>query len=84
MNVLAIDIGGTKFSMALFENGQMSRHETHATQREGGREWMVEQILSIARLWRESNSFERCGIGFGGPVDFASQKVALSTHVDTW
>ena len=84
MSILAIDIGGTKFSMALFENGQMIRHETHATQREGGREWMVEQVLSIARLWRGSSSFERCGIGFGGPVDFAAQRVALSTHVDTW
>ena len=27
---------------------------------------------------------ERCGIGFGGPVDFAAQKVLLSTHVGGW
>jgi glucokinase len=84
MNTLAIDIGGTKFSMALFEDRRMSRRETQATQRDGGREWMVERILSIARLWRGSYGFERCGIGFGGPVDFASQKVTLSTHVSGW
>ena len=27
---------------------------------------------------------DRCGIGFGGPVDFARQQVALSTHVGGW
>src|ERR1035438_9245513 len=84
MNTLAIDIGGTKFSMTLFQDGRMSRRETHATQRDGGREWMMGRILSIARLWRESDGFDRCGIGFGGPVDFASQTVTLSTHVDAW
>jgi glucokinase len=84
MDTLAIDIGGTKFSMALFQNGRMSRHETHATRRDGGRTWMLERIVSIAKLWRESNGFERCGIGFGGPVDFASQRVTLSTHVADW
>jgi glucokinase len=25
-----------------------------------------------------------CGIGFGGPVDFAAQRVVLSTHVGGW
>jgi glucokinase len=84
MSTLAIDIGGTKFSMALFQNSRMSRRETHATDRDGGRAWMMERILSIARLWRESDGYERCGIGFGGPVDFPSQKVTLSTHVSDW
>ena len=40
--------------------------------------------LRIARTWRESHGFQRCGIGFGGPVDFTSQNVILSNHVDTW
>ncbi|MCU1263374.1 MAG: hypothetical protein JWO80_6259, partial [Bryobacterales bacterium] len=29
MNTLAIDIGGTKFSVALFQNDTMIRRETH-------------------------------------------------------
>jgi glucokinase len=41
---------------------------------------MLEQIESIAAGW----NFERCAIGFGGPVDFAAQKVVLSTHVGGW
>jgi glucokinase len=84
MNTLTIDIGGTKFSMAVFENGRMLLRETRSTDREGGRDWMLGQIVSLAREWRGQTAFERCGIGFGGPVDFASQRVALSTHVGGW
>lgn len=80
MNTLAIDIGGTKFSVALFEDERMVERESRSTDRDGGPEWMVAQIESIASDWK----FDRCGIGFGGPVDFAAQKVNLSTHVGGW
>jgi glucokinase len=80
MNTLAIDIGGTKFSLALFEDERMTRRESRTTDRDGGPEWMVDQVRSIATAWK----FERCGIGFGGPVDFTAQRVALSTHVKGW
>ena len=81
---LAIDIGGTKFSMAVFAGDSMVARESRATDREGGREWMLSQITEIGRSWRTSHGFEVCGIGFGGPVDFAAQRVALSTHVGGW
>ncbi|MFB3828773.1 MAG: ROK family protein [Bryobacteraceae bacterium] len=84
MNILAIDIGGTKFSMAAFQGDRMVRRESRATDKQGGREWMLEQIGSLARAWHEELPFERCGIGFGGPVHFAEQRVALSTHVGGW
>lgn len=84
MNTLAIDIGGTKFSMALFENGQMTLRQSHATRREGGREWMMEQIAGIAALWKQDAEFERCGVGFGGPVDFSTQRVTVSNVVADW
>jgi glucokinase len=80
MNALAIDIGGTKFSVALFEGERMTQRESRSTDREGGPEWMVSQIESIVSAWK----FERCGIGFGGPVDFSTQTVTLSTHVGGW
>jgi glucokinase len=82
--ILAIDIGGTKFSIAAFERERMVRRESRATLAEGGREWMTEQLAEIIRQWRADLRFERCGIGFGGPVDFTAQRVVLSTHVGGW
>lgn len=85
MNVLALDIGGTKFSLALFEDGRMVRRLSRATDREGGRDWMLDAIATSVASWRnEGARIDRCGIGFGGPVLFDRQRVALSTHVGGW
>jgi glucokinase len=84
MNTLAIDIGGTKFTMAVFDGDRMVARESRATDRDGGCQWMIEQIAPLIRDWKAKLGFERCGVGFGGPVDFSSQKVTLSTHVDGW
>ena len=81
---LAIDIGGTKFSLAAIEDGQILRRESRATDAVGGRDWMLAQIREIVLAWRSEFPFSRCGIGFGGPVDFPSQRVVLSTHVGGW
>lgn len=82
--ILAIDIGGTKFSIAVFDGPRMVRRESRATDAEGGREWMLQQIAGIVRPWRDEFRFDACGIGFGGPVNFAAQRVVLSTHVGGW
>ena len=79
MRTLAIDIGGTKFTLALFEDGLIVRRASHATDRKGGREWMLARIAEVVRGW--DVPFERCGIGFGGPVNFKAQQIELSTHV---
>jgi len=36
VNTLAIDIGGTKFTVALFVEGRLTQRESRATDREGG------------------------------------------------
>ena len=82
--ILAIDIGGTKFTLAAFDGDRMVRRESRATDAAGGRAWMLAQVEEIVRGWRRESSFERCGIGFGGPVNFAGQRVVLSTHVSGW
>ena len=84
MQVLAIDIGGTKFTLAAFDGDRMVRSESRPTDKEGGRDWMLAQIAGMVAEWRREFRFERCGIGFGGPVNFAGQRVALSTHVGGW
>ena len=84
MKLLAIDIGGTKFSVAAIENGIMKQRATYPTDAEGGRDWMLSRIEEVTERWRKAATFDRCAIGFGGPVDFNDQRVALSTHVGGW
>jgi glucokinase len=82
--ILAIDIGGTKFTMAVFDGVRMVRRESRATDARGGREWMMAQIAGMVDQWKQELPILGCGIGFGGPVNFAAQRVILSTHVGGW
>jgi glucokinase len=84
MMTLAVDIGGTKFAVALFDGDRIVRRESRPTNREGARDWMLEQVVATAREWQREFPFTRCGIGFGGPVDFGQQRVAFSTHIGGW
>lgn len=86
MQTLAIDIGGTKFTLGAFNENKLRLRESRSTERSGGPEWMLSQIEQIFHTWRDEHGFrpDRCGIGFGGPVDFPSQTVTLSTHVEGW
>jgi glucokinase len=84
MSTLAIDVGGSKFSMAVFESRRLVQRESHATDRQGGREWMLASIHATIQKWSAHYQFDCCGIGFGGPVDFERQRVILSTHVEGW
>ncbi len=82
--ILAIDIGGTKFTLAAFDGDRMARRESRATDAAGGRDWMLGQIREIVCAWTRDCRFARCGIGFGGPVNYSAQRVVLSTHVGGW
>ena len=42
------------------------------------------RLSTSRREWKREVAFDRCGIGFGGPVDFDDQRVAFSTHVGGW
>ncbi|WP_031499365.1 ROK family protein [Bryobacter aggregatus] len=84
MNTLALDIGGTKFSLGLFAGEELVLRETRLTDRSGGPRAMLSLIAGIISDWRREHEIARCGIGFGGPVDFGQQKVTLSTHVAGW
>jgi glucokinase len=79
VSTLAIDIGGTKFSLAVFEGGGIVERESHPTDPS-----ILNRIATIIESWRSRYCFDRCGIGFGGPVDFERQRVVLSTHVAGW
>lgn len=84
MSTLAVDIGGTKFTLAIFEAGRLMGRESRPTDRAGGREWMLAQIERVIAGWKQEYLIDSCGIGFGGPVDFENQRIVLSTHVPGW
>lgn len=85
--ILAVDIGGTNFSLALgTPDGRILKRTTCSTHRSGGGGWMIERVLKVGRRFIASSpeAVSACGISFGGPVDFASQRIVNSTHVAGW
>jgi glucokinase len=84
MSTLAVDIGGTRFRLAIFDGARIVERVSDATDRAGGRDWMLGKIADVIADWKTRHTIDRCGVGFGGPVDFENQRVALSTHVAGW
>jgi glucokinase len=86
MRIFALDVGGTKFTVAGFTSDQLTLRESRSTDRAGGPVALFAEVERIFTKWRDQHGFtpDRCGIGFGGPVDFPSQTVTLSTHVEGW
>jgi glucokinase len=82
MRVFALDVGGTKFTVAAFLDGKMILRESRSTDRAGGPVTLFAEVERIFERWNFRPDF--CAVGFGGPVDFPSQTVTLSTHVDGW
>jgi glucokinase len=84
MHTLVIDIGGTNVSVGVFRNEELMERESSATDRSGGPAWMLDYIEKVAAPWVKGYSIRAGGIGFGGPVNFTTQKVICSTHVEGW
>jgi glucokinase len=81
---LVIDIGGTKLTAAVFEGNCIMDREVRFRSSGDGRQWALDNIASIVSAWQDRHRFERCGISFGGPVDFRGQRIYQSTHVGGW
>ena len=85
--ILAIDIGGSQFGLMLSTSkGQVIQHHQRSTKRTDGAQKMIHHILSDSRtlIDKSEKSILACGIGFGGPVNFNTQKIINSTHVKGW
>lgn len=83
---LAIDIGGTHFRLAVFDHtGSQLGFQKGATLRSGGRDWMLSELQrrGAELIGASTQPVERCGISFGGPVDFRRQRVT-SVHTPGW
>ena len=85
-NVLAADIGGTHFRVAIFDSeGRRLLLSEGQTDASGGREWMLGALRERAQdlIAKSDQPVRSCGISFGGPVDFRHQRVN-SMHVPGW
>jgi glucokinase len=83
MTALLIDIGGTKCSIASASSpGDFI--ELVTAEYETPEKILAQLALYADDLIAKDKSIERVGISFGGPFDFANQKVKRSLHVSGW
>ena len=83
--ILSIDIGGTRFRVAVAKpDGTLVKVVRRSTDTSGGAEWMIEQVESIADDLIGTYPVKAIGVGFGGPVDYSRQRIVNSTHVPGW
>ncbi len=85
MNFLAVEIGGTKLQLCIGTGaGEILARRRFQIDRVAGGQGVRRQIeSSLPDLLGE---FSPCaiGVGFGGPVDWLSGKIARSHHLDGW
>ncbi len=83
--ILAIDIGGSQFGLALATpDGRVIKHIQHQTDRADHADKRIDRILAASKTLISQSSVLACGIGFGGPVNFDTQRIVNSTHVSGW
>ena len=79
---IAIDIGGTKTSIALIEDSDIIEFDTWSSPEdaEGVQTSLRKHVGALPGI----KSAMACGIGFGGQFNFATQQVIRSVHVPGW
>jgi len=83
MTALLLDIGGTKCSIASASNPE-NFFELVTAEHKTPEKILAQLALYAAELIAKDKSIDRVGISFGGPFDFANQKVKRSVHVSGW
>ena len=85
MNRLGIEIGGTKLQLVTGESsGRIFARRRLMVDKARGGEGIREQIAAaLPELLREFQPVA-IGVGFGGPVDRASGRIAVSHQIEGW
>jgi glucokinase len=83
--LLGIEIGGTKLQLAAGDSrGRILHRARFAVERAAGAEGIRAQIKAalpqLAAEWKPS----AIGVGYGGPVDWRTGKIACSHHIAGW
>ncbi len=85
MHLLAIEIGGSKLQIVAGEkSGRILDRRRFAVDRAAGGEGIRAQIASalpdLISRWRPA----AIGVGYGGPVDWKTGRIATSHHIAGW
>ena len=78
-----MDIGGTKCSIASASNLE-NVFELVTADYKTPENILARLAIEAAELMAQDKAVDRVGISFGGPFDFANQKVKRSVHVSGW
>ena len=82
---LAVEIGGTKLQLILGdERGTIIRRQRLPVQPERGGGGIREQIQAALPALLENVRLTGVGVGFGGPVDWRTGKIARSHQIEGW
>lgn len=85
MNLLGIEIGGTKLQLVLGdEAGRIRRRCQLAVARRAGADGIREQIRCAMPELIEQEPVAAVGVGFGGPVDWQSGRICRSHQIAGW
>ena len=83
MTALLLDIGGTKCSIASASNLE-TVYELVTAEYKTPEKILAQLAHHGLELMAKDTEIDRLGISFGGPFDFAHQKVKRSVHVSGW
>jgi glucokinase len=83
MSALLLDIGGTKCSIASASNLE-TVFELVTDEYKTPDKILDQLALYASDLIAKDKAIDRVGISFGGPFDFANQRVKRSVHVSGW
>lgn len=83
--LLGVEIGGTKLQIAAGNAGGeiLERRRFHINRSagaEGIRATLAEALPELVRKWQPA----AIGVGYGGPVDWRSGRIARSYHIEGW
>jgi glucokinase len=82
---LGIEIGGTKLQLVRGDDTAAirARRRLDVDRARGGAGIRAQIKLALAE-WAPAGPLRAAGVGFGGPVDWRTGRVALSHHVEGW
>lgn len=85
MNLLAIEIGGTKTQFyAGTADGQILERRRFSVAREAGAEGIRANLAAALPELIEQWKPAAIGVGYGGPVDWRTGRIVKSHHVEGW